>query len=114
MKKSNQVILTAILLLAITACKEEQDSEDEWTDGKDQYGNTRDTTIHDGTNVYHYRYFGGGWYPVIGGLISMSRYHPATAYDISRPGFTAQTRARPATGFRRGGFGSSAHHTAAS
>lgn len=115
MKKSNKVILASILLIAIAACNDDgppQQAEDEWTDGKDWQGNTRDTAIQQGNTIHHYRYFGGGWYPIIGGLINTGRYSPATAYDISRPGFTPQTRTAP-TGFRRGGFGSSARGTSA-
>jgi hypothetical protein len=100
------------MLLAIAACKDEQPPEDEWTDGKDEYGKTRDTSIQEGNNVHHYRYFGGGWYPIVGGLINTNRFHPATSYDIARPGFTPQARPAP-TGFRRGGFGSSSRGTAA-
>ncbi len=113
MKKSNQVVLTAVLLLAIASCREEQPPQDEWSDGKDAYGRTRDTAIQQGNNVYHYRYFGGGWFPIIGGLINTSRYTPASINDITRPGFTPQSQMRP-SGFRKGGFGSSSRVRAGS
>ncbi|RYD57140.1 MAG: hypothetical protein EOP56_10085 [Sphingobacteriales bacterium] len=116
MKKSKKVVLASVLLLAIASCKDDepqQVAQDEWTDGRDAQGKTRDTAIQQGNTVHHYRHFGGGWYLLMGGLINTGRYAPATAYDIARPGFTPQARTTP-TGFRSRGFGSSARSTSAS
>jgi hypothetical protein len=94
MKKSNEVILSTVLLLAISACQ--QKPKDQWITA-DQNGKTRDTTV----NNQHYRYYGGGWYPLILGRISPTTYNGYSASEISRPGFT------PSRAVRSGGFGSS-------
>ncbi|MBD0298593.1 MAG: hypothetical protein ICV84_25895, partial [Flavisolibacter sp.] len=60
MKKSSEVILTTVMLMAIISCRQ----KDEWIAG-DENGRTRDTVV----NNHHYRYYGGVWYPIYRGLI---------------------------------------------
>lgn len=106
MKKSTNIVLAAVFAAAIASCKEKA-REDEWTTGADQSGRVRDTVSHNRP----YRYFGGLWYPIIGGLISPSTYTGASYNQIRTPGF------RPVhntSSFRRGGFGSSSHHSSGS
>lgn len=91
MKKSNQVLLTAVLLTAIASCKQKE----EWVTGAEN-GRTRDTAV----NGNHYRHHGGLWFPIIGGMINPRSYNGASASQISRPGYTP-------TRVRSGGFGSS-------
>lgn len=94
MKKSGEVILSTVLLLAISSCQ--QKPKDDWLTA-DSNGKTRDTTV----NNHQYRYYGGGWYPLIFGMISPSTYNRYSTSEISRPGFT------PSRAVRSGGFGSS-------
>ena len=88
-------MLSAVLLAAIAGCKQQEGKQEEWISGNEN-GTTRDTTVQDRP----YRFYGGMWYPIIGGLISPRMYNGATAADIGRPGFTPSR-------VRTGGFGSS-------
>lgn len=104
MKKSQQIILSAVMIAAISACN---DRRDEWTDGKDASGHTRDTAIYRNGAYHHYRYYGGGWYLLNrGNMINTGAYMPASSRDIASPSFAP----RMASGsIRSGGFGHSAH-----
>lgn len=92
MKKSRKVLLSAVMLTAIAACR----SRDQWVSGYDEQGRTRDTTLND----RHYRYYHGAWFPIFHNQISPSSYRGGSVNDISSPGY------RPV---RSGGFGRSAH-----
>ena len=115
MKRSKQILFSAILLTAITSCS--QNAQDNFITG-DENGTTRDTVVHQQS----YRYYHGGWYPIImmsgmmngggggmsngasNGMISPSSYKPATTTDISSPNF------RPAR-VKTGGFGRSSYRS---
>jgi len=97
MKKTNQIILTAVLYVAISSC---HDESNEWIDGA-QNGKYRDTSL----NNHPYRYYGGGWYPIYNNRINPTQYIPAAGYEIARPGFTPGIHAE---GVHTGGFGSTA------
>ncbi len=104
MKKSQNVILSAVLFAAISSCSSHND---EWTDGKDQRGRYRDTSIYRNGGYHYYRYYGGGWYPLsTNNRINTSQYAPASTTEISSPSFSP----RSASGsVKSGGFGSSGH-----
>lgn len=123
MKRSKQILFSAILLTAITSCS--QNAEDNFIKG-DENGTTRDTIV----NQQSYRHYHGGWYPIImmgsmmngggggmsnraangasngasNGMISPSSYKPATTTDISSSSF------RPAR-VKTGGFGRSSYRS---
>ncbi len=99
MKKSKTVVLGAVMVAAIAACKEKP--KDEWVVGNEG-GRTRDTSLHNRP----YRHYGGFWYPLIGGFISPRSYNGATASQISQP--TYRPSRTSGAGRRAGGFGSSA------
>ncbi len=104
MKKSEQIILSTVLLAAISSCS---GPKDEWTYGKDEKGNTHDTSVYRNGGYHYYRYYGSGWYPLrTNNMINTSEYAPASSSEISSPGFSP----RASTGrVRSGGFGGSAH-----
>jgi hypothetical protein len=58
MKRSKQILFSMVLLTAISSCS--QNTQDQPIKG-DENGVTRDTTIHQQS----YRYYHGGWYPII-------------------------------------------------
>jgi hypothetical protein len=107
MKKSQQIILTTALFAAITSCSSHTD---EWTDGRDTNGHTRDTAVYRNGMYHYYRYYGGGWYMLHrNNRINMGEFEPATSAEISSASFAP----RAASGsIRSGGFGSSAHGSA--
>jgi hypothetical protein len=92
MKKSKAVVLSGLFLTAL-ACVESK-PEGEWISGNED-GKTRDTTINNNS----YRYYGGMWYPIYGGMINPGIYNGATTQQIAKPGF------QPAS-LQKGGFGS--------
>ena len=94
MKKSQKVILSAVMITAIAACR----NRDEWISGYDEQGRARDTTMHNN----HYRYYHGAWFPIFNNRISPSSYRGGSASDIASPGYHA-------TRTRSGGFGHSSH-----
>ena len=97
MKKSGKVILSAVMLTAIAACRQRE----EWISGYDSQGRARDTTVRNG----HYRYYHGAWFPIFNNRISPGTYSGASAHDIGSPGF----RSVRTGGFGRSGRSSSAH-----
>ncbi len=98
MKKSNAIVLTAILFTAIVSCTERPESV-----SGDWGGTKRDTSVYRGGRYYYYRYYGGGWYPIQhGNVITPGEYNPASSAEISSPSFSPS---RVTTG----GFGESAH-----
>ena len=102
MKKSQDIILSAVLLAAISSCSSRNDY---WTYGSDTNGRTRDTTIFRDGSYHYYRHYGGGWYPLSrNNMINMSRYLPSSTDEISSATFSAPTASR----IRSGGFGSGA------
>ncbi len=105
MKKSKNIILSAAMFAAISSCS--SGHKDEWSDGKDDHGRYRDTSIYRNGGYHYYRYYMGGWYILHGNnMINTSRYAPASSSEISSPSFSP----RSASGsVRSGGFGSSAH-----
>ena len=104
MKKSQNIILSAVLLAAISSCG---NRKEEWTDGKDASGRTHDTAVYRNGGYHYYRYYGGGWYPLQrNNMINPGVYAPASSGEISSGSFSS----RAASGsIRSGGFGSSAH-----
>jgi hypothetical protein len=103
MKKSKYIILSSVMFSAITACSS---NDNEWTTGKDQNGRTRDTSIYKNGGYHHYRYYGGGWFPISRNNTINTGYAPASVGEIVSPSFSP----RSASGrVRTGGFGSSAH-----
>lgn len=110
MKKSQNIILSAVLLAAISSCDNKK--QDEWTDGKDQYGHTRDTSIYRDGQYHYYRYYGLGWYLLSrNNMINTGAYMPASASEISARSFTPRAAAGRVRG---GGFGRSAHFSSGS
>ena len=104
MKKSQKVVLSAVLLGAISSCNNHRD---EWTYGKDSGGRTRDTSVYQDGGYHYYRYYGGGWYPLMrNNMINTTSYVPVTSAQISRGVFSSRTTSGSV---RTGGFGSSAH-----
>jgi hypothetical protein len=102
MKKSQNIILSAVLLTAISSCRDSH--KDYWTYGSDANGRTRDTSIYRNGSYHYYRYYGGGWYPLSrNNMINMTRYLPSSSAEIASPAFAA-----PAAHIRSGGFGGSA------
>lgn len=114
MKKSSGIVLSAVMAAAISSCG---GHKDEWTDGKDVAGHTRDTSIYRNGSYHYYRYYGGGWYILhANNMINTSRYEPASASEIASPTYTprpssgSHSSSRSASGnVHQGGFGSSAH-----
>ncbi len=104
MKKSQNIMLSAVLLAAISSCN---NHKDEWSYGKDATGRTRDTSVYRDGGYHYYRYYGGGWYPLMrNNMINTTQYVPSSYSEISRGGGSA----RAASGsIRSGGFGSTAH-----
>lgn len=98
MKKSDKVILSAILLTAIVSCSERPESiSGDWG------GTRRDTTVYRGGHYYFYRYYGGGWYPIQhGNVITPNAYEPASSAQIGSRSFSP-------VHVSTGGFGESAH-----
>lgn len=94
MKKSTNVILSAVLLSAIVSCREQK--KEEWITG-DENGKTRDTMV----NNRPYRHYGALWFPLIAGRIAPGLYNGASASQISNPSYV------PTRAVRSGGFGSS-------
>lgn len=119
MKKSRFVILGALFVMAVASCSS-GDNNGGWTYGAGPNGQKRDTF----KNGAHYRYYGGGWYPVYNnGMIYPGAYGRGYSYgEMSAPGFKATpASAVPAyhsgsTSGRSsfGGFGSSAHSSVGS
>ena len=107
MRKSKNIVLSAVMLSAISSCSSHHD---EWTAGKDQSGRTHDTAVYRNGGYHYYRYFGGGWYPLMrNNMINTGAYGPASSSEISSPNFSS----RSASGsIRSGGFGESAHASA--
>jgi hypothetical protein len=106
MKKSQQIVLTAVFLSAIASCAR-KDSND-WTTGADGNGRTRDTAVYRNGAYHHYRYYGGGWYTLgRNNMINVGSYAAASSAEIMSPHFSPR-----AGGIRTGGFGSSAHASA--
>ncbi len=106
MKKSQNIILSAVLLTAISSCGGGA-PKDEWSDGRDATGRTHDTSIYRNGGYHYYRYYGGGWYPLgRNNMINTGRYIPASAAEISSGSFSPRSASG---GIRSGGFGSSAH-----
>ena len=115
MRKSNKIILGLIFSLALGACDDNvnennnndpNSQDDGWITGQEN-GTARDTTYNDQS----YRYYGGGWYPLYGGYICPRYYgRPYSFGDISSPGFRAGVPpgATSAHGVSTGGFGHSA------
>lgn len=104
MKKSHSVVLSAVLLAAISSCNSRQD---EWSDGRDANGRTRDTAIYRNGHYHYYRYFGAGWFILNrNNMINTGRYMPASSFDIARPTFTPRFSSGR---IRSGGFGHSSH-----
>ena len=108
MKKSQNIVLSAVLLAAISSCNNHKDY---WTYGSDANGRTRDTSVYNNGSYHYYRYYGGGWYPLgRNNMINMTRYLPSSSNDISSRTFSAPAASRSASGgIRSGGFGGSAH-----
>ena len=104
MKKSQKIVLSAVMLAAISSCN---NHKDQWTTGADQGGRTHDTSIYRNGGYHYYRYYGGGWYLLQrNNMINTGRFAPANSFEIASPSFSP----RAATGgIRSGGFGSSAH-----
>jgi hypothetical protein len=102
MKKSQKIVLSAVMLAAISSCN---DHHDEWTYGKDQNGHTHDTSIYRNGSYHYYRYYGGGWF-LLGrnNMINTGAYLPASSSEISSPSFSPRSASG---GIRGGGFGSS-------
>ncbi len=103
MKKSQNIVLSAVLLAAISSCSSHSD---EWTDGKDSNGRTHDTAVYRDGSYHYYRYYGGGWY-LLGrnNMINRGMYMPASGMEIASPGFVPRAASG---GIRTGGFGGSA------
>jgi len=59
MKKSQGIILSAVMFAAISSCN---DHQDQWTYGTDKNGHTHDTAVYRNGGYHYYRYYGGGWY----------------------------------------------------
>src|SRR3954471_18806435 len=108
MKKSKYIILSAAMFAAISSCSSHKDSDkDQWSDGKDEHGRYRDTSIYRNGGYHHYRYYMGGWYILhANNMINTGRYAPASSSEISSPSFSPRSASG---GVRSGGFGSSAH-----
>src|SRR4051812_41676234 len=109
MKKSKYIILSAAMFAAISSCSSSSKNKDkdQWSDGKDEHGKSRDTSIYRNGGYHHYRYYMGGWFILhANNMINTGRYAPASSSEIANPSFTP----RSASGsVRSGGFGSSAH-----
>ena len=104
MKKSQKIILSSVLLAAISSCS---NHKDEWTDGRDAGGHTQDTAIYRNGGYHYYRYYGGGWYMLRrNNMINTAEFAPATSGEISSPSFAPRAASG---GIRSGGFGESAH-----
>ena len=104
MKKSNNIILSTVILAAISSCS---GHKDEWTDGKDATGHTRDTAIYRDGGYHYYRYYGGGWFLLRrNNMININEYAPASSEEISSHSFAPRAASG---GIRSGGFGESAH-----
>lgn len=109
MKKSQSVILSAVMFATISSCNSNT-AKDEWSYGKDQAGRTRDTSIYRNGGYHYYRYWGGGWYILNrNNMINTGAYAPASMGEILTPGFAPRAASG---GIRSGGFGSSAHASA--
>jgi len=107
MKKSQNIVLSAIMFAAISSCS---NRHDEWTSGNDPGGHTRDTSVYHNGGYHYYRYYGGGWYMLHrNNMINTAESSPFSSSQISSPSFSP----RSASGsIRSGGFGSSAHSSA--
>ena len=107
MKKSQNIILSTVLFIAITSCN---NHKDEWTDGRDANGHTRDTAVYQHGCYHYYRYYGGGWYLLRrNNMINTGEVSPFSSEEISSPSFSP----RAASGsIRSGGFGGSAGESA--
>lgn len=101
MKKSEKILLSAVMIAAIASCRSQQ--KDEWISGFDDKGKARDTMV----NNQHYRHYHGAWFPIIMGRISPSSYSGASASQIATPGFKSAHFS--SSGRRSGGFGRSSH-----
>jgi hypothetical protein len=105
MKKSGNILLGAIFLVAINAC---QEKKPDWITG---YGDGKPTDTS--FNGQHYRYYNNGWYPIYNGMICPGYYRrPFFFHEISSPGFYTEPPAgfsRGSGGVSTGGFGGSAH-----
>lgn len=101
MRKSNQIILSAIFISAILACNNEKD---EWINGNEVGKRKKDTTFRN----QPYRYYHGSWYPIYNGMINPGRYNGASLGQISSSSY------HPSADIRTGGFGSSSHFSAGS
>jgi len=107
MKKSQHIILSTVFFAAITSCS---NPKDEWTDGRDVSGHTRDTAVYHNGMYHYYRYYGGGWYMLHrNNRINMGEFDPATSEEISNASFAPRAASG---GIRSGGFGNSAHGSA--
>jgi hypothetical protein len=103
MKKSQNIVLSAIFLAAISSCSSKHD---EWSDGKDATGRTHDTSVYRNGGYHYYRYFGGGWFPLgRNNMINTGAYMPASGGEIGGSGFSPRASSG---GIRSGGFGGSA------
>ncbi len=108
MKKTKNIVLSAVLLAAISSC--DDSPKNEWTDGKDASGHTHDTAIYHNGGYHYYRYYGGGWYILNrNNMINTCGYAPASAAEIARPSFAPRAAYG---GIRTGGFGGSAGESA--
>jgi len=105
MKKSQNIILSAVMLAAISSCSSNSGSNEQWSNGKDATGHTRDTAVYRNGGYHYYRYYGGGWFLLHrNNMINPSVYAPASSAEISSPSFSP----RAASGsIRSGGFGHS-------
>ncbi len=103
-KKSQNIILSAVLLAAITSC---DNHKDDWSYGKDAAGHTHDTAVYRNGGYHYYRYYGGGWYLLHrNNMINTGAYAPAASSEIVNPSFSPRAASG---GIRSGGFGESAH-----
>ena len=90
MKKSAAVVLSAFFMATVASCVEQQ----EWVDGADEYGNTRDTVVDD----VPYRYYRGSWYHIYNNQIRAPYYMQPRPVISQRP-------------LRTGGFSHTASHS---
>ncbi len=103
-KKSQNIVLSAVLLAAISSCASHND---DWSYGKDATGHTHDTAIYRNGGYHYYRYYGGGWYLLQrNNMINTGAYAPAASSEIGNPSFSPRAASG---GIRSGGFGESAH-----
>jgi hypothetical protein len=105
MKKSQNIMLSAVFIAAISSCNNHQD---DWTYGAGANGRVHDTAVYSNGRYHYYRFYGSGWYLLHrNNMINMIEDGVATTSEISSPSFVPRTASG---GIRTGGVGEGAGH----